>query len=207
MNSKDYIKNATATESVPASIEIDQVMLHASLTLMIKAAELGDLIKRKIYYGKAFDQAKLKENLSYVTSVANFISEGQEAGVDFNTPKTQEEARQGLPAELRGISLNNINPRLLHAAIGCFTESGELLDSVIKQYETGVIDLVNFKEEVGDLQWYQAIGCSEIGADLDELRDVNIAKLKARYPNKFSNEAALNRDTSVEREILNGSSL
>jgi hypothetical protein len=34
--------------------------------------------------------------------------------------------------------------------------------------------------------------------------DVNIAKLKARYGEKFSSERAINRDLETERNILEG---
>jgi len=34
--------------------------------------------------------------------------------------------------------------------------------------------------------------------------DININKLKARYPDKFSSERAINRDLIVERDILQG---
>ena len=40
--------------------------------------------------------------------------------------------------------------------------------------------------------------------DFYELLDKNIAKLKARFPDKFTEEAALNRNLEKEREILEG---
>lgn len=46
------------------------------------------------------------------------------------------------------------NIRILHAAIGCVTESGELLDSLKKQIFYGrELDVVNVKEEAGDILW------------------------------------------------------
>lgn len=38
----------------------------------------------------------------------------------------------------------------------------------------------------------------------EEALDRNIAKLKARFPDKFTEEAALNRDLKKERQILEG---
>jgi NTP pyrophosphatase (non-canonical NTP hydrolase) len=40
--------------------------------------------------------------------------------------------------------------------------------------------------------------------DGSEIRDINIAKLVKRYPKFFSNEQALNRDLTAERNILEG---
>ncbi len=36
----------------------------------------------------------------------------------------------------------------------------------------------------------------------EHVRDVNIAKLRARYPQKFSGHDAVNRDLDMERRIL-----
>ena len=46
--------------------------------------------------------------------------------------------------------------------------------------------------------------CKFFKLDLYELLDRNIAKLKSRYPEKFTTENALNRDLEKEREILSG---
>ncbi len=40
--------------------------------------------------------------------------------------------------------------------------------------------------------------------DIQKSFDVNIAKLKARYGEKFSSEKAINRDLETERNILEG---
>lgn len=95
------------------------------------------------------------------------------------------------------------NPRLLHAAIGCVTEAGEMLDALKKQMFYGKeLDLVNFKEEMGDLLWYLAIAMDELGTTFSEEEARVIAKLKHRYPGKFTKEAAEHRDLAGERLIL-----
>lgn len=40
------------------------------------------------------------------------------------------------------------------------------------------------------------------GADFEEILDKNIAKLKARYGEKFSSEKAISRDLEIEKKIL-----
>lgn len=97
------------------------------------------------------------------------------------------------------------NIRLLHGAIGVATEGGELLDAIKKAifYGRG-LDVINFKEEVFDIMWYLAIICDALGTTFEEGMETNIAKLKARYGDKFSQQAALNRDLAAERLILEG---
>jgi len=95
--------------------------------------------------------------------------------------------------------------RLLHAGIGIATESGEFLDALKKHIFYGkALDRTNLKEELGDLLWYIAIAMDELGTDFDEVQAVNIAKLTARYPDKFTLEAAEHRDLTTERAILEG---
>ncbi len=92
---------------------------------------------------------------------------------------------------------------LLHAAIGIATESGELLDAFKKKLFYGKeLDVTNVKEEVGDLMWYIAILLRELDLDFHQLLQLNIDKLRARYPEKFTEAHALNRDLNKERGIL-----
>lgn len=94
---------------------------------------------------------------------------------------------------------------LLHAAMGISTESGELMDAFKRKIFYGKdLDVVNVKEEIGDLMWYVAILLRELDLDFEELLQINIDKLKARYPEKFTEENALNRDLDKERQILEG---
>lgn len=93
--------------------------------------------------------------------------------------------------------------RLLHAAIGLCTEAGEFIDPIKKNmfYEK-ILDEVNLKEEIGDLLWYIAIACDALETTIEDEMERNIRKLIKRFPEKFTEEAAINRDLFAEREIL-----
>jgi NTP pyrophosphatase (non-canonical NTP hydrolase) len=95
--------------------------------------------------------------------------------------------------------------RLLHGAIGLATESGELLDMLKKHIFYGKpLDLVNASEEVGDSQWYAGLVIDVLKTTFNEVLTINIDKLKARYPEKFTEYHAENRDLETERKILEG---
>ena len=95
------------------------------------------------------------------------------------------------------------NQRLLHAGIGLTTESGELLDTLKKHIFYGKpLDKVNLEEEIGDIFWYCALIADELGVHFDEIMSKNIAKLKSRYGEKFTETAAQSRNLKTEREIL-----
>jgi len=93
--------------------------------------------------------------------------------------------------------------RLIHAAFGLCTEAGEFADAVKKYVFYGSkLDIVNLKEEMGDIFWYLAIAADALGTTFDEEQRRVIDKLKTRYPEKFTQEAAENRDLETERKVL-----
>jgi NTP pyrophosphatase (non-canonical NTP hydrolase) len=94
--------------------------------------------------------------------------------------------------------------QLLHYTIGIITEANELMVALTKGAMTGNLDKVNVGEELADISWYQSNAAERLNLPMEELLAKNITKLEARYPEKFTNEAATNRDLEKERNILEG---
>ena len=95
---------------------------------------------------------------------------------------------------------------IIHGIIGIATEAGELLEALVTCAKEGTpIDKVNLKEEMGDVFWYMAVLAKACGTSFEEIQRTNIAKLRARFPNKFTEYDAQNRNLAVERAILEGS--
>lgn len=98
---------------------------------------------------------------------------------------------------------NGISPRLEHAMYGLVTESGEFADAIKRAKIYGkTLDKVNLAEECGDILWYMSLALKDLGLSYEEVMDVNIKKLKKRFPEKYTDENALNRDLDAERKIL-----
>lgn len=96
--------------------------------------------------------------------------------------------------------------RLDHAARGMVTEAGEIIDALKKHSCYGkTLDLVNLKEEVGDVLWYASVMLDALGLTFEDAMEATARKLKKRYPNGFTQEAALNRDLEAEKKALEGS--
>ena len=94
---------------------------------------------------------------------------------------------------------------LLHSVIGMLTELGEMADCLKKWLWYGQeFDRVNFAEELGDALWYQAVACQNMRIEMETVMEKNIAKLRARFPEKFTNHLAeeKNREREIERQIL-----
>lgn len=90
-----------------------------------------------------------------------------------------------------------------HMIFGMVTEVAELADAYKKHWAYGKeLDMVNVKEELGDLLFYISNFAKFNNINLGEIMYTNVEKLKARYPEKFTNEDATNRDLETERQIL-----
>ena len=76
--------------------------------------------------------------------------------------------------------------RLLTAALGMSAESGEFTEVVKKIVFQGkpVNDenIFHMKRELGDIMWYVAQACMALDTDFNEIIEMNVEKLKARYP-------------------------
>ncbi len=100
---------------------------------------------------------------------------------------------------------NMMVAKLLHAFLGLASETGELADALKKHIIYGkTLDEINLLEEAGDLEWYAALLLTAVKRTMEECMEKNIAKLKARYGDKFTAHAALNRDLDAERRALEG---
>ena len=77
-------------------------------------------------------------------------------------------------------------PQLLTAALGLTAESGEFSEVVKKIILQGKPynedNVFHMKRELGDICWYIAQACMALDTTFDEVIEMNVEKLKARYP-------------------------
>ena len=76
--------------------------------------------------------------------------------------------------------------RLLTAALGICAEGGEFTEVVKKIVFQGKPvnedNIFHMKRELGDIMWYVAQACMALDTDFNEIIEMNVEKLKARYP-------------------------
>lgn len=86
---------------------------------------------------------------------------------------------------------------LLNGVLGLTGEAGEVSDLVKKGifHEKG-IDREHLEKELGDVMWYIALICHTCGFNLDEIMQINIDKLKVRYPKGFDVIKANNKESN-----------
>lgn len=83
--------------------------------------------------------------------------------------------------------------REMHALHGMVGEIGELHSLYQKVYQGHSLDEDHAKKELGDLLWFVAEYCTALGWELEDVMMTNINKLKARYPEGFSEDKSLHR--------------
>ena len=103
--------------------------------------------------------------------------------------------------EYQKLAMTTLNPQLekkdilINGVMGLCGESGEVIDLVKKHLAQGhELDKEQIAKELGDVAWYLAETAYAIGYDLEDVFQMNIEKLKKRYPEGFSAEKSRNRD-------------
>ena len=112
-----------------------------------------------------------KKYVNFVDAVTSQPSKDHEAFIY----RLQELEGQGFSSE-----------RLLTASVGMCAEAGEFTEVVKKIVFQGKPvteeNMFHLKRELGDIMWYVAQACMGLDISLDEVLEMNVEKLSARYP-------------------------
>lgn len=100
---------------------------------------------------------------------------------------------QKLAMRTCSIPYNKPHDRLYHAVFGLASEAGEVAGILQKVYQGHTLDIPHMDKELGDCLWMIAEACEALGTDMDYVMQLNIDKLKARYPEGFDPDKSLHR--------------
>lgn len=190
MTFSDYIAQALRSETPKTVLVGDAPGMAFIVEIIVAAAHLADLLKKQVIYGRQVSDGEFREKLDDIRCAV------ETAQAHKFAPSIQHTT---MPWQ----------PRLTHAALGLFGETGELLEALLEDAEGGIdLDPVNVVEEVGDSAWYIALALDELDRSLASTPErtllVNIEKLKKRYPERFTLEQSENRDIAGERQAMEG---
>jgi len=107
---------------------------------------------------------------------------------EFVNAVTSDESKDYSAFDKRTYELTKDIPveRLLTAALGICAEGGEFTEVVKKIVFQGKPvneeNIFHMKRELGDICWYLAQACMALDTTFDEVIEMNVEKLKARYP-------------------------
>lgn len=109
--------------------------------------------------------------------------------------------KSGSRQPLDPVKLTQLN----NAARGMAGDVGEVNTCIQQALEYGrQLNLVNLKEELGDVLWRIVQACDAVGFTLEEVMQANVAKLLKRYPDKYTDFLADedNRNREAEFQAL-----
>lgn len=188
VTSDNYAHLASRTEPVESSdyhMPTDAFHLFSDIVkTSLAACQAAGKLKRSIFYGDPdIDVDDVHTAMSQTIVRASEAPNGQ----DLQKLK----------------SITPTRKRLLHSVLGVLDEVGEFTAALVNHilYDEGY-DEVNVLEEIGDANWYFSIPINLSEKTLTYVLLANNQKLFARYPEKFTQELALNRNLRAEREEL-----
>lgn len=199
MNPKEYEKNVLITESCDFSAikgRMDDRMirlLHAGLGMSSELTELTDAANRE----SGIDWVNVVEESAdlawYVAVAVNALEFDHEEISSYESSDTVG-------------SLFKHSFTSLTGAISSTTWAiGNYNDLLKKHLFYGrELNMEKMKQTLQQLCVSIAGLCVVSGSTIEEARNTNIKKLRARYGEKFTEAAALNRDLTTERKILEG---
>jgi len=183
LDDKQFVQDCLRTEAHIDKVKVDPQLLAGAGFAFISAGTILDQIKKNAFYGKPYSQVELAAEFAAIVEALDMLKEGIQ--------QIEDESRK---QEL------GVNSRMFHSIIGIATEATELVEAL--DVNGGEMDYTNISEELGDIGWYQAIAYDEMNTTLENSYSAVVAKLKKRYGDKFTSEAAINRDIEEERVVL-----
>ena len=147
---------------------------HAFLGLITETGELADTVKRHVIYGQPLNKVNLMEEVGDVFWYLNLLAHELRGNLTADAAAGLEDR----PLEDLVLLLHKHNNMLL-----------EVADAYTGQLLQGAARLL-----------LQVLVHSD--HTLPECLEANIEKLAKRYPDKYTDHAALNRDTLAELAVL-----
>lgn len=161
---------------------------HMNLGVITEIGEVLDIFKKNLAYKKPIDVVNLGEELAdmswYIVNKCRF----HQIPLDDNFDIVKAEIAELLATKMfieQGLSKNLKAEALMHPLLQAYCGP---TDSIFSAPIVQLAILANIAE------WYEL--------DFFQLLTNNIDKLRIRYPEKFTEEAALNRDLDAERVEL-----
>jgi NTP pyrophosphatase (non-canonical NTP hydrolase) len=201
MDLLEYIPLALTTKA-PSDMK-DGDLIHAAMGLVTEIGELVDNYKKCIFYKKDFNLVNFKEELG---DIAWYLAVGfstvipSEEGRSWTLKEMQDESKS-----IRDIDDSSTETDLPYLAFLTEFSSEIFLAAALPEDRENAEILYNFGRIYYVLIRLLARNIPEYS--LEQALEDNIEKLRKRYPNKFSTESAVNRDTVNELSHIHSTEL
>lgn len=103
-----------------------------------------------------------------------------DTALDYYTPQEKLLTASEYSDWVEGMILTSGQVRLLENTLGLVGEAGEFAEKVKKYVRDGTYDRTLWLKELGDVVFYVAALANYLDSDLQEVMDMNVAKLNDR---------------------------
>ena len=113
---------------------------------------------------------------------------------EYQLEALRTESDNGIDITSTKYKVHPFAAKLNNGLQGLNGEAGEAIDILKKHiYQGHELDIEHIAKELGDVAWYLAVSAYAIGYDLETICQMNIDKLKDRYPGGFDADLSMNR--------------
>lgn len=167
---------------------------HAAKGMNTEQGELDDMLKKHLIYGKPFDDVNVLEECGDVLWYVALALRAIDVEMGMLWPPRVPTFPPSLITKLMRID----------SAVKDMNRAQAMLNFDLELYRAGVIGEGGIGVLATSSKMLDAVNAALVacGYTMEQAMDRNIAKLMKRYPDKFTSEAALNRDLDGERATL-----
>lgn len=179
-------------EPLKERITLDTLtLLHGAMGICTEVSEINEAYSNENFAVPLIDVVNLREEVGDICWYVAYIANALDYELDWGFGESEKSDYQ---ADIMGLYADNHELSIV---------SGKILDSLKRNIFYGVeINVDELKENVSKLVPILCRMAYSAGADFSVVAKKNIEKLRKRYDEKFSEEAAVKRDLDAEREVL-----
>lgn len=197
MEFQEYQESAMRTNNDKG---FDLNCLHGVTGMLTELGEVVDAYKRNIWYGTALDVTNVTEEVGDILWYEALLSHTINSTALTLSPLGEESVVLDLAP-----SSTITNTDILKLLLEISSDVGSLCLLVATAEDLGIKGetlATGIDMRMYTIHFQLRILCDLTGISMEKAAEVNIAKLKARFPDKFTEEAAVNRNTITERNLL-----
>lgn len=145
--------------------DINQLALHAALTIMRHAGQLAQWCGRKLSHGEVIDPDKMLHLCASLHAMTEYLAISTANGfLNDRLPAAHlQVALTAVPPEMRQLSLQHLDPALGCTALGMLGEAGRVVEALLMQYESGHLNQSDVTDALANISHYQALA-SDLGS-------------------------------------------
>lgn len=186
--------------------DVDHVIDEHGLVIILRLLELMqcggsilDQLKKDVLHGhkQEHDRKGFRRELAKLSHALDRLSQANNLESKVKHTEYKLVTQKGKPMQLLMLSL-------VWNLTGLMGESAEVGELVYEATTDGLHPYGmrskhnqemrdNMKKELGDVMWYLSALATNFEIDLSAIAEFNIERLKARYPDGFSQEASMHR--------------